>query len=221
MTTRRRDYLTIVGSAATVSFAGCLGGESSEAIQTSYDCDLTSQEPVSSLPQPTLGPDDATVTVDFFEDFACPHCATFATGSLQQLKNEYLNGESVRFRHFDFPIPVSETWSYAVANAARSVQESLTDAAFFEFSQAAYQNQAEYAYELLGDLADSVGAAPCRVMNDISSETYDQVVADNKETGISRGVESTPQIFVNGEKVTVPRGGDRYTQISNAIDANL
>ncbi|ESS07886.1 MAG: protein-disulfide isomerase, partial [uncultured archaeon A07HN63] len=218
---RRRDYLTIVGSAATVSFAGCLGGESSEAIQTSYDCDLTSQEPVSSLPQPTLGPDDATVTVDFFEDFACPHCATFATGSLQQLKNEYLNGESVRFRHFDFPIPVSETWSYAVANAARSVQESLTDAAFFEFSLAAYQNQSEYAYELLGDLADSVGAAPCRVMNDISSETYDQVVADNKETGVSRGVESTPQIFVNGEKVTVPRGGDRYTQISNAIDANL
>lgn len=219
MTIRRRAYLTAIGSAATVGLAGCLGG--GESIQTSYDCDLTSREPVSSLPQPTLGPDDASVTVDLFEDFACPHCATFATGSLQQLKTEYLDGESVRFRHFDFPIPVSETWSYAVANAARSVQDSLTDAAFFEFSLAAYRNQADYTYELLADRADTVGADPCRVMRDISSETYDQVVAENKETGVSRGVESTPQIFVNGAKVTVPRDGDRYTQISNAIDANL
>ena len=219
MITRRRAYLTVVGSAATVGLAGCLGG--GESIQTSYGCDLTSQEPVGSLPQPTLGPDDASVTVDLFEDFACPHCATFATGALQQLKTEYLDGKSVRFRHFDFPIPVSETWSYAVANAARSVQASLTDAAFFEFSLAAYQNQADYTYERLGDLADTVGAAPCSVMRDISSETYDQVVAANKETGVKRGVESTPQIFVNGAKVTVPRGGDRYTQISNAIDATL
>ena len=149
----RRTYLTTVGTAAAVGLAGCSG--SSGAGETSHSCDLTDREPVAELSQPVAGPSDAAVTVDVFEDFACPHCADFATGGLSRLKDEYLDGGNVRFRHFDFPIPVSE-WSGRVANAARSIQDTQGDAAFFEFSLTAYENIDNHSWQLIGDLADEV-----------------------------------------------------------------
>lgn len=222
MTTTRRGYLTVVGT-ATAGLAGCTGGGSSEptaetaAIDTSYECELTVRDSVAELSQPVEGPSDATVTVDVFEDFACPHCADFATGGLSQLKADYVEGEEVRFRHFDFPIPVSE-WSNRVANAARSVQETQDDAAFFEFSLAAYENQANYSWQLVGDLAEAVGADPCRVLSDASNATYEQVLNANRQTGIDRGVESTPGIFVNDTLIEPPESGGWYEPVSSAID---
>jgi protein-disulfide isomerase len=232
MTRTRRDYLVMVGSAATVGLAGCLGSGDTEGddppqesggdnqIQTSYDCDLSERDPVSELPPPVDGPNDAAVTVDVFEDFACPHCAAFATGALVQLKDEYLETGDVRFRHFDLPIPVSE-WSRRVGNAARSVQDANGDDAFFEFSVAAYENQDGYSWQLLGDLAGEVGADSCRVLSDASNGTYGQVLDSNRQTGVERGIEATPGITVNGTLVDPSESDGRYEAVSSAIDANL
>lgn len=226
MVPTRRAYLASFGVTATASIAGCLGGggnndaSASGAGSTSHECTLVERDPVTDLSQPGDGPTDATVTVDVFEDFACPHCAEFATGELSRLKTEYLDGGNVRFRHFDFPIPVSE-WSGRVANAARSVQQSLGDAAFFEFSLAAYENQSEYAWQLVGDLAEAVDADPCRVLSDASNATYEQVLSDNRETGVERGVTGTPGVFVNETLVERPENGRFYNAIRSEIDANL
>ena len=220
----RRTYLTTVGTAAAVGVAGCSGTNSSSdasgAATTSYDCELTDREPVSELSQPVAGPSDAAVTVDVFEDFACPHCADFATGGLSQLKDEYLDGGNVRFRHFDLPIPVSE-WSGHVANAARSIQDTQGDAAFFEFSLAAYENINNYSWQLIGDLAADVGADPCRTLSDASNATYEPVLNDNRETGSDRGVESTPAIFVDDTLIEPPETGGWYDPVSSEIDATL
>jgi protein-disulfide isomerase len=232
MTRTRRDYLVTAGAAAAVGLAGCLGsgdtdgnGQPRESggenqIETSYECDLTEREPVSDLPPPADGPDDAAVTVDVFEDFACPHCAAFATGGLARLKDEYLGTGDVRFRHFDLPIPVSE-WSRRVANAARSVQDASGDDAFFEFSIAAYENQENYSWQLVGDLAEEIGTDPCRVLSDGANGTYEQVLDANRETGIERGIEATPGITVNGMLISPSGDSSRYEAVSSEIDANL
>lgn len=214
----RRTYLTTAGAAAAVGLAGCTGGSGPGA--TSHNCALTERDPVAELPQPTMGPSDATVSVDVFEDFACPHCADFTTGGLSKLKDDYLDGNEVRIRHFDFPIPVSD-WSGRVANAARSVQESQGDAAFFEFSLAAYKNQADYSWQVVGDIAEMVGADPCRVLSDATNATYEQVLTANRQTGIDRGTESTPSIFVNNTLIEPPESGGWYEPVRSEIEANL
>ena len=211
----RRTYLTTVGTAAAVGLAGCSG--SSGAGETSHSCDLTDREPVAELSQPVAGPSDAAVTVDVFEDFACPHCADFATGGLSRLKDEYLDGGNVRFRHFDFPIPVSE-WSGRVANAARSIQDTQGDAAFFEFSLAAYENIDNYSWQLIGDLAEEVDTEPCRVLSDADGGTYDKVIEADHTKGESRGVSGTPAAVVDGQLL---EGAARYENVSSAIDDAL
>ena len=215
----RRAYLTTVGTAAAVGLAGCAGGGNGPGA-TSHSCELTEREPVAELPQPVEGASDAAVTVDVFEDFACSHCADFATGGLSRLKDEYLESGDIRVRHFDFPIPVSD-WSGRVANAARSVQETQGDAAFFEFSLAAYENQADYSWQVVGDIAEEVGADPCRVLSDASNATYEEVLSANRQTGVDRGVESTPGIFVNDTLIEPPETGGWYDPVSSAIDDAL
>ena len=194
----RRTYLATASTVAvgTVGLAGCLGG--SPAAETSHNCDLPDRDQVGELPQPRVGPDDAAVTVEVFEDFACPGCRTFAIGDLSRLKDDF--ADEVAFEHYDLPIPVSD-WSERIANAARSVQDQYGDETFFAFSQLAYENQDDYSWQLIGDLAEEVGADPCIVLSDASNETYAPVINANVDDARQRDVPGTPTAFVNGEMV--------------------
>jgi protein-disulfide isomerase len=210
--------LAAVGAITTTTVAGCLGGGTPDP-ETSFECDLdTNLDSVSELPHPTLGSEEAIVTVDVFEDFACPHCSDFSLNILSRIERDYVESdESVRIRHFDFPVPVSD-WSRRVANAARRVQDQHGDAAFYSFSQLAYENQEDYSWQMIGDITSEldVDANPCDVLNAATNSTYSAVIDSDKSTGNNRGVRGTPTVFVNDQQV------DRtYSSIAGAIDSAL
>lgn len=221
----RRAYLASTSAIVVgTGLAGCLGtssGGGSGASDTSHSCELTERDPVDELPQPTMGSDDAGITVDIFEDFACSHCADFATTDLVRLEEEYA-GDDVRFRRFDLLV-VNSDWNEPVANAARSVQDELGDEAFFEFALAAYENQSNYSWQVIGDLAEEVDADPCDVLSDASSGTYDAVIQADRNAAESRLDRlRTPSILVEGELI-VPEDDDDgfYEQTASEIDSYL
>lgn len=222
MNQTRRRYLAAVGTIAVgTGVAGCLGGDGgseaaadgSEAAETSHSCELTERDSIDELPQPRVGSADADITVAVFEDFACEHCADFSAGPFSQLKADFADDETVAFDHYDFPIPVSD-WSERVANAARSIQEDAGDEAFFEFSEAAYANQDDYSWQVIGDLADDVGVDPCRVLSDATYDTYESVIQANFDEGEERGVPGTPAVYVDGELTD-----STYDAITEAIES--
>jgi len=215
----RRQYLAATGAIAVgTGLAGCLGGGSGPG-STSHSCDLTERESVDELSQPRLGPADAAVTVEVFEDFACPHCATFVTGAFSDLKREFADDDAVAFVHYDFPIPVSD-WSGRVANAARSVQQAAGDEAFFAFSEAAYASQDDYSWQVVGDIAEDVGVDPCRVLSDANYTTYESVLQANRQEGESRGIPGTPAVYVGGQLVPPNQNRELYGPITSAIVSN-
>ena len=225
MNTMRRNYLAGVSVAAlgTTALAGCLGDDSGDnsvsPADTSHDCTLSERDPVDALPTPTVGSADAPVTVEVFEDFACSHCRDFFLGDLDALKDEYA-GETVAFEHRDLPLPVS-AWSERVANAARSVQDATDEATFFEFARLAYENQSDYSWQVVGDLASDVDVDPCRVLSDASNGTYDGVISADRSAAENRLDQlTTPSVFVNGEAIS-PGGDGWYGPISSAIESNL
>ena len=209
----RRTYLATAGAIAvgTAGLAGCLGNGSAAA-DTSHECEITERDQITELPQPQLGPADASVTVTVFEDFGCPGCRDFALGDLADLKADF--SDEVQFEHYDFPIPASD-WSEAIANAARSIQDNHGEEAFFEFSAAAYENFDDYGWQLIGDLAEDVGADPCVVLSDAANETYSAVLQANFEEGEQRDIPGTPTAFVNDQEVE-PRYSDVEAAIENA-----
>lgn len=199
MTTTRRALLTGVGTLAATT--GCLGSVSrSGGTGGDTDCDRTTEPKVQSLPAPSLGNDDAAVTVMAFEDFACPHCRTYHLEEFPSIRSE-LVGSDVRYEHHDLPIPVSEQWSWAVAGAARAVQDGVDDATFFDYAKRLFEDQSSYSMSLLESLADAVGADGCDVRTAAANGRYRPVLEADRQRGVEMGVQGTPTVFVAGEQV--------------------
>jgi protein-disulfide isomerase len=197
----RRSYLAAVGAAAVGSTAGCLGGSASALPD---DCDVGSLESVSSLPRPALGPADAPVTVDVFEDYACPHCRTFTEEVYPEIRSTYVDPGEVRYRFFDFPIPVDDEWSWGAASAARAVQDRADAEAFFAFAEGVYANQdrlSESGHQVVHDLANDLGVDGCAVAAAAEQEPYRSVVEADRQAGVAREVPGTPAVFVNGREL--------------------
>ena len=220
MPTTRRSYLVAVGAAAAVgTTAGCLGGGGS-ASALPDGCDVGELDVVSSLPRPALGPEDAAVTVDVFEDYACPHCQTFTQDVYPEIRSKYIDPGEIRYRFFDFPIPVDDEWSWRAASAARAVQARADAETFFAFAKGVYGNQDQLSgdgHRIVHDLANDLGVDGCSVAAAAEQEPYRSVVEADRQGGRDRGVAGTPTVFVNGEALD----GYGWETVDAAIQAEL
>jgi protein-disulfide isomerase len=213
----RRSYLAAVGAAAVGTTAGCLGGSASALPD---GCDVGSLDSVSSLPRPALGPEDASVTVDVFEDYACPHCRTFTQDVYPEIRSKYIDPGEIRYRFFDFPLPVDDEWSWRAASAARAVQDRTDPETFFEFAKGVFGEQSrlsEEGYQVVHDLANDLDVDGCAVAAAAEQEPYRSVVEADKQRGTDRDVPGTPAIFVNGEGLR----GYEWGTVDVAIQSEL
>jgi protein-disulfide isomerase len=206
----RRAYLAATAGIGLGATAGCLGGGNGGA----NGCTIEDEPTVSSLPAPTLGPSDADVTVLAFEDFACPHCATYSLEVFPDVRTEYVETGVVRYEFHDLPVPVDERWSWQAASAARGVQDETDDATFFEYAHALFENQGDFSAELITDLADEVGAPGCAIQADAVNETYRPVIEADRQRAVDRGARGPPAVYVAGRPVS-----PSYDAIAGAIEA--
>ena len=185
----------LLGSTAVLSsLAGCAGLDSLLGPDGN-----TAEATVESLPTPTRGQEEAPVTMQVFKDYACPPCQAFSFVVEPQLQAEYIDPGSLRFEFFDFPIPVDDEWSWKVASAARAVQDTVSQAAFFDFQSGIFEHLGSYSIEVIGTTAESVGADPDTVRQAATNMTYKPVMDANKQTGLEMGVQGTPTVFIDGQ----------------------
>ncbi|WP_101297811.1 DsbA family protein [Halegenticoccus soli] len=223
MGTTRRKYLVAAGGAATLGLAGCLSGAGTDTDGggpgTGGD---EQQNRVQKLPTPTKGSDDAPVTVQVFKDFSCPHCATFELEAVPKLESEFVEPGDVLYEHRDFPLPVDKQWSWAAPNAARAVQETVGEDAFFEYAVTLFENQSRYSMDLLANLASDVGADGAKVRSAAENGTYQPVLETDRTLAREQGASGTPAVFVDGEQVELANTIDEYYQnVRAAIRSKL
>ena len=184
----RRTFVA-ASTAGVVGVAGCLGGNG------------FTLEGESPLPAPVAGDPDADLTVKVFEDFACPACAQFKLQLYPQLERSYVEPGAIRYEHHDFPIPVDEQWSWAIAGAARSVQEQGGDEEFWSFTGEVYRHQNDYSYDVVESVAAEVGVDGDRARNDAEDGTYRSALEAAADRAGDAGVQGTPTVVVDGQIV--------------------
>lgn len=224
----RRALLAGITAGSALGVAGCMGsgdtgagtgtgtgtdassdtadGTASEnevtaAAATGFDCESTNPPAPDTEYRPTLGAADAPITIRAFEDFTCPHCATFTTEELPTVRADYIDTGRARYEHWDFPIPVNELWAVPVASAARGVGARNGDEAFFEFAEQIYASIGEYSADAVGEAAKAAGGDPCVALADMETETYAEVIGADRSSGVETGVNGTPTVLINGESV--------------------
>ncbi len=155
------------------------------------------------------GDPDADVTVVAFEDFACPHCRTYQADVVPTLRQEYIDPGRIRYEHRDLPIPVDDKWSWWVASAARGVQDTVGDGAFFAFADRAFERQDDYSLAVIAEAASAVDADPCAVQNDAANEVYRPVLETDRSRAGDVGIRGTPGVVVDGRVVEPTVSGIR------------
>lgn len=137
----------------------------------------------------------APVTIEEFGDFQCPPCSVMA-GMLKQLEDE--KGSRVRMIFHHFPLAI-----HAHARAAALVAEAAHEQGrFWEMHDLLYKEQSLWAKapevdSLFEGYARTIGLDVERFKKDLTKpEVAARVDADQK-LGTSRGVTSTPTLFLN------------------------
>jgi len=159
--------------------------------------------------RPTRGNKDAKVVAVNFDDFECPFCSRMHQTLFPELLKEY--GDRVLFIYKDYPLATIHPWATHAAVNANCLAVQSTDA-YWDFADYIHANQKEVNAEKKGDpqfaLLDKDTLAQGQKHNldmgklqaCISAQHDDAVKASIKE-GEALGIDATPTMYVNGQKV--------------------
>jgi protein-disulfide isomerase len=143
---------------------------------------------------PTLGPDDAPVTIVEFSDFVCPYSA-FGTLALRKLVERYPTQVRIVFKHF----PLGFNYRGGVAHRAAVV--AATHGQFWPMHDLLFRNQRwDSRKVIIGHARDLGMDADAFLEASTAPETRERVARD-QALGRSLQVTATPTYFVNGIKV--------------------
>jgi protein-disulfide isomerase len=159
----------------------------------------------------------APVTIEEFGDFQCPPCSTMST-VLAKLEEEYGVRLRVIFHHFPLAIHAH------AREAALTAEAAGKQGRFWEMHDLLYKEQAAWSKapdvpSLFQSYAGMIKLDLDRFKKDLADpEVAERVDADQK-LGASRGVTSTPTMFVND--VLVPVADLNPAGLHKVIEAGL
>ena len=170
-----------------------------------------------ALPDMVLGEDDAPVTIVEYASMTCPHCASFHRETLPGLKEKYIETGKVRLIFREFPF---DPRAAAASMLARCAPEN----SYFPMIDALFQRQREWSTAedprpIMLQIAKLAGFTQDSFESCLKNqELLDKVREVQQKAADEYGVESTPTLFVNGEKHA---GALTLEQMSEIIDGKL
>ena len=166
-------------------------------------------------PPHVRGPLNARVKIEEFGDFQCPSCAAISP-ALNQAEQKYHGKICVIFRQFPL---ANHSNAQAAAHAAEAAG---LQSRFWEMQDLLYGSQPLWTrtnrvQELFDQFAKSLGLNLERFKADMESEQVETRIAADQERAASLGVNRTPAIFINGERV--PDSSLNQNALQGALDA--
>lgn len=162
---------------------------------------------------PFWGPVNAKVKIVIFSDFLCPFCAEFALNILPQVKSAYAGKVKITFR--DLPIESLHPGSGHIHEAGEC---AAAQGKFWEMHDLMFANNARLTSDLLPSLAQSAGLDLNIFNNCLASGAKSAQVLTNLEFGINLGIQATPTVFVNNQKM---EGVSSFSALDKVIASEL
>ncbi len=138
---------------------------------------------------PSLGPEDAPITIIEFSDFNCGYCRLFHNQTFDALLEAY--PDQIRFVYRDFPV----VGGFEAALAAQCAHEQ---GAFWAFHDLLFTGDLTHERSAYLSYAETVGVDIATFEQCLDEERYtDEIEADAQEV-MNLGARGTPTFFVNG-----------------------
>lgn len=141
---------------------------------------------------PSLGPDNAPITLVEFSDFQCPYCA-LAAPRIREIVKAYPT--QVRFIFKQFPLDFHPQANLAAAAALAAQKQGK----FWEMHDAMYATRDLSRASLLA-MAEKVGLNMQQFTADLASTQVKEAIVRDEQDGEAAGVDGTPALFINGQR---------------------
>jgi protein-disulfide isomerase len=189
---------------------------------------------VSPDDDPSLGPEDAPVTVIEFSDFQCPYCSGVAgyndeviarmiskdpswVAPVPKLRELAKQGK-IRFVYRDFPLSFHQ-FAQKAAEASECAHEQ---GKYWEMHDKIFQGQGEWsrgnATDIFKRYASEVGLDKDEFDACLDSGKYASEVQKDLQDGTAAGVTGTPAFFINGISI---KGAQSFSVFQQVIEAEL
>jgi protein-disulfide isomerase len=150
---------------------------------------------VSSDDDPTIGSENALVTIVAFEDFQCSFCQRFNWEVFPSLKKEYIDTGKVKFVYRDYPISNKHPMAQKAAEAAECSHEQ---GKFWEYHDILFEKQNFFTIDNFKKWASGLDIDTEKFNECIDSGKMELEVQKDYADGTTYEVDSTPTIFING-----------------------
>jgi protein-disulfide isomerase len=199
-----------IGVLATQLGKGADGG----AMATQPVAVALTPEQLQRVPGISVGRADAPITIFEFADFQCPACGRWATFIEPVIKERLVQTGKARYVFYDFPLGGSHVHSFLAARAGRCANEQ---GKFWEYHQALFARQNDWSFEKSAEekllqYGGQVGLDGEKFEGCLRSDKYAREVSESKSLGESLGVNGTPSIYVNGQKISLPGSYNEFEQ---------
>jgi protein-disulfide isomerase len=176
--------------------------------------------------RPSRGAKGAKVVVVNFDDFECPFCSRMHQTLFPEIFKEY--GDRVTFYYKDYPLAEIHPWAIHAAVDAGCLTSQNADA-FWDFADAIHANKQVVDNERTPDarleVVDKLALLQGQRHNVdlpklnacLKAQNEDAVRASMKEAN-SLGVDATPTMFINGQKID---GAVPIDEVRAALDSAL
>ncbi len=164
----------------------------------------------------TLSKGTPSVTVDEWADFQCPSCKVFTTSIQPALITDVVQTGIAKFSIHDFTFIGQESFDAAVGVRCADEQGKFWDYHDWLFAnQGASENAGAFASARLDKIADLIGLDRPKFDACRSAGTALAAVQAETAQGQKLGIDSTPTVFINGQKATFKT----YNELLAAIKA--
>jgi protein-disulfide isomerase len=173
--------------------------------------------------RPVRGNPNAKVTVVNFDDLQCPFCSRMHTTLMQEILPQY--GDRIKIVYKDFPLPM-HPWAQHSANDANCLAAE-NGTAFWEFADYVHANQRTISAS--GQDLQKSKAELDRIALDMGKKNSvdmdklqaciktqpDAVLKASMAEGESLGLNATPTMFINGQRLEGAVDADEVKAILN------
>jgi protein-disulfide isomerase len=177
--------------------------------------------------RPSRGPADAKVVIVNYDDFQCPFCARNHQTLFSEIMKSY--GDRVRVVYKDYPLAEIHPWASHAANDANCLAGMSNDS-FWNFADYVHANQRDISGEkrplpeqfaaldkAAEDAARKNNVDLPKLQACLKAQPDTTMKQSIKEADVL-GVNATPTMFINGEKLD---GAAPADMIRGAIDRAL
>lgn len=172
--------------------------------------------------RPVRGNPNAKVTIVNFDDYECPFCSRMHTTLMQEILPQY--GDRVKIIYKDYPLPM-HPWAKHAANDANCLAKENGDG-FWEFADYVHANQRAISGDqdlqkstaeldrLTLDFGKKHGADVPRLEACLKTQP-DGILKSSMGEAESVGVQATPTMFINGQRLEGAVDAEDLKQVLN------